>query len=99
MYILFVHTYNMYMIHGALARTRKFTVGKVEYLLASTEINDGPRFTHRGVLIDTSRHFISKKVIKENLDLMEMNKYNGGWRTLRQTQVRLVTFSVPLASH
>ena len=76
MYILFVHTYNMYMIHGALARTRKFTVGKVEYLLASTEINDGPRFTHRGVLIDTSRHFISKKVIKENLDLMEMNKYN-----------------------
>ena len=71
-----------------------------QFLINGTEIQDWPRFTHRGVLIDTSRHYIAVKVIKENLDLMEMNKYNGGWRTLRQTQVRLVIiFSVPLASH
>ena len=37
---------------------------------------DAPRFTHRGILIDTSRHYIAKSVIKDNLDLMEMNKYN-----------------------
>ena len=46
------------------------------HLLNLTEIRDGPRFTHRGVLLDTSRHFITKNVIKNNLDLMEMNKLN-----------------------
>ena len=39
---------------------------------------DSPRFTHRGILIDTSRHYIAVRVIMENLDLMEMNKFNGG---------------------
>ena len=48
-----------------------------QFLINGTEIQDWPRFTHRGVLIDTSRHYIAVKVIKENLDLMEMNKYNG----------------------
>ena len=37
---------------------------------------DAPRFTHRGILMDTSRHYIAKSVIRDNLDLMEMNKYN-----------------------
>ena len=48
------------------------------YRLNGTEIQDWPRFTHRGVLIDTSRHYIAVRVIMENLDLMEMNKFNGG---------------------
>jgi len=48
----------------------------VKYLVRGTWIQDSPRFTHRGVHIDTSRHFIAKSVIKDNIDLMEMNKYN-----------------------
>jgi len=48
----------------------------IQYLVNGTQVMDSPRFPHRGVLIDTSRHYIAKSVIKDNLDLMEMNKYN-----------------------
>ena len=71
-----------------------------QFLINGTEIRDWPRFTHRGVLIDTSRHYIAVKVIRENLDLMEMNKYNGGWNSDARTCIILVTISsVPLAPH
>ena len=37
---------------------------------------DFPRFSHRGVMLDSARHFLSMKVLIANLDLMEMNKMN-----------------------
>ena len=62
-----------------------------QFLVNGTQILDSPRFTHRGILLDSSRwrtsccfflsldicrHYIAKSVIKDNLDLMEMNKFN-----------------------
>lgn len=47
-----------------------------KYLVNGTQITDYPRFTHRGILLDTSRHYIAKSVIRDNLDLMEMNKFS-----------------------
>ncbi|XP_045215847.2 beta-hexosaminidase subunit alpha-like isoform X2 [Mercenaria mercenaria] len=41
-----------------------------------TEIEDGPRFPHRGILMDTSRHYIHKNTIKNVLDGMAYNKMN-----------------------
>lgn len=42
----------------------------------STTISDFPRFAHRGILLDTSRHFLPIKVILANLETMAMNKIN-----------------------
>ncbi|KAI1905255.1 hypothetical protein AGOR_G00014230 [Albula goreensis] len=41
-----------------------------------TAIQDFPRFAHRGILLDSSRHFLPIKVILANLEAMAMNKYN-----------------------
>lgn len=39
-------------------------------------ILDFPRFTYRGILLDTARHFIPVNILKKNLDAMVMNKMN-----------------------
>ncbi|CAL8144537.1 unnamed protein product [Orchesella dallaii] len=44
--------------------------------IKTTLILDYPRFSYRSVLLDTSRHFLSMKILKQNLDLMAFNKYN-----------------------
>ena len=41
-----------------------------------TIVQDKPKFTHRGILLDTARHYLPKSIILQQLDLMEMNKFN-----------------------
>nr|XP_027229443.1 beta-hexosaminidase subunit alpha-like [Penaeus vannamei] len=41
-----------------------------------TAIADEPRFSYRGLMLDTARHFLPVSKLKENLDLMAMNKLN-----------------------
>ncbi|CAF0755837.1 unnamed protein product [Rotaria sordida] len=43
---------------------------------SSVTIIDSPRFQHRGVMLDTARHFLPVSIIKKNLDVMSYNKLN-----------------------
>uniref|UniRef100_A0A6M2CTI3 Beta-hexosaminidase n=1 Tax=Rhipicephalus microplus TaxID=6941 RepID=A0A6M2CTI3_RHIMP len=47
------------------------------FLLNVTMIDDFPRFSYRGILLDSSRHFQPLKIIKQNLDAMAYNKFNA----------------------
>jgi len=42
----------------------------------NTMITDSPRFGWRGILLDTSRHFLPKESILRNLEAMAFNKIN-----------------------
>ena len=61
-----------------------------QYQINATQINDEPKFAFRGVMLDSSRHFLSMKVLKDQLDLMEMNKFNAfHWHLTGNCIVRL----------
>ncbi|KFP70941.1 Beta-hexosaminidase subunit alpha, partial [Acanthisitta chloris] len=68
-------------VWGALRGLETFSqlVGRDEngtYYINETEIVDFPRFPHRGVLLDTSRHYLPLRAILETLDVMAYNKFN-----------------------
>lgn len=44
--------------------------------LPALEIRDSPKFKHRGLLLDCSRHFFEKEVVKKYIDLLAFYKMN-----------------------
>ena len=52
--------------------------GSSYYTLAYApwRIKDGPAFPHRGVMIDTARHFLPVDTIKRQIDALSFNKMN-----------------------
>ena len=68
-------------IWGAIRGLETFSqllhnVGRNQFTINETIIRDFPRFGYRGLMIDTSRHFIPLEVIYQNLDAMSYNKLN-----------------------
>uniref|UniRef100_L7LXZ6 Beta-hexosaminidase n=1 Tax=Rhipicephalus pulchellus TaxID=72859 RepID=L7LXZ6_RHIPC len=47
------------------------------FVINVTMVDDFPRFSYRGILLDSSRHFQPIKILKQNLDAMAYNKFNA----------------------
>jgi len=56
--------------------TREKVTNDVVLACNTVRITDTPRFSHRGLLIDTARHFLPVETIKTLLDSMPMSKLN-----------------------
>lgn len=59
------------------------------YFIPCVKIQDAPSYRHRGLLLDCSRHFFKKEVVKKYIDLLALYKMNvlhwhltedQGWR-------------------
>ena len=60
------------------------------------EINDEPRFPWRGLMIDSSRHFMPVAMIKRNLDGMAAVKLNVfHWHLVDDQGFRVESFALP----
>ncbi len=78
-----------YGVVSLLQLTRQASVQNQSLSLPTLTIIDAPRFEWRGVLLDESRHFFGKTVVKKMLDWMAFYKLNRfhwhltdspGWR-------------------
>ncbi len=70
-------------------RLRKETEQKADWSVPAVEIEDAPRFVHRGLMLDVCRHYAPIEYIYKFIDLLAMNKMNvfhwhltddQGWR-------------------
>lgn len=68
--------------------------------LPLVNINDAPKFKHRGMLLDSGRHFFSVDVVKKYIDLLALYKMNilhwhltedQGWRIAIDSFPKLTT--------
>ena len=63
-------------LHGLQTFLQLVSVTANEFAAPAVSIQDEPRFPWRGLMIDSSRHFIPIEVIKRNIDGLEAVKMN-----------------------
>jgi len=77
-------------------------VNRSTWNIPAIEINDAPRFSYRGMMLDVARHFFPVSDVKHYIDLMAMHKFNylhlhladdQGWRIEIPAYQRLQTVS------
>jgi hexosaminidase len=64
------------ILHGLQTFLQLVTITANGFAVPSVTVEDRPRFSWRGLLIDPGRHFIPIDVLKRNLDGMEAVKMN-----------------------
>lgn len=59
------------------AQLLSYNLSEGSYGIEALSISDAPRFPYRGIMVDTSRHFISLSVLKRVVELMAAVKLNA----------------------
>ncbi|EGW04522.1 beta-hexosaminidase subunit alpha isoform X1 [Cricetulus griseus] len=66
------------------------------FFINKTKIKDFPRFPHRGILLDTSRHYLPLSSILDTLDVMAYNKFNVfHWHLVDDSSFPYESFTFP----
>lgn len=85
-----------------LAATAATAGGRGTVALPAVEIEDTPRFDYRGIMLDVSRHFLSKEFVKKQIEALAYYKINrlhlhltdaAGWRIEIKKYPRLTDFA------
>tara|TARA_B110000208_G_scaffold148446_1_gene179113 strand:- start:716 stop:2494 length:1779 start_codon:yes stop_codon:yes gene_type:complete len=85
-------------LHG-LETLLQLTDGGTTIINAPIAITDAPRFPHRGLMIDTARHFLPVGILLKHLDAMEASKMNVlHWHLMDQQSEPVNFTSLPLAA-
>ena len=63
-------------LHGLETFGQLVTLGKDGFEVPAVHIEDNPRFPWRGLMLDSSRHWMPLEVVKRNLDAMAAVKLN-----------------------
>jgi hexosaminidase len=85
------------VLRGLETLLQLLSADEAGYYFPCVEIQDRPRFTWRGLLIDCGRHFQPVDVIKRNLDAMAAVKMNVlHWHLTEDQGFRLESKSFPL---
>jgi len=74
--ILLAASTDLGVLHGFETVLQLVEAGPEGYRVPCVQIEDAPRFTWRGLLIDSCRHFQPVEVVKRNLDGMAAVKMN-----------------------
>ena len=88
-------------VWGALRALDTFSqmldnVGANQFRLPLGKISDAPRFSWRGLMLDSSRHFLSVRSLMQTLDSMELNKLNVlHWHVVDDQAFPFVSRSFP----
>lgn len=64
------------VVRGLETLSQLVTHYRGQFYIKETTIEDFPRFPHRGILIDSARHYLEKDVLFDVLEGMAMNKMN-----------------------
>ena len=99
------------LLHGIETFTQLTYMNDQGYTVVNdTTIFDEPSYTWRGVLLDTSRHFLPMSILLKNLEIMATNKFNVfhwhivddpsfPWFSQKFPQLSLSGAYFPMATH